>query len=292
LIVTDMATNSSAPTLVPAESAPTLVQRPDVQSSPRNADVGWDSFLPDVYWENNYRTLRNDDQSIIEAVGGFFSRHFRNTPRAHSLRGLDVGSGGNLYPALAMLPWSATITLTDLSTANVAWLQVAAGPGTVDDHGRWVWQPFWAEYARYPTYQQVGEPRAELAIRHEVRQVDVLALEPARWDLGTMFFVAESITTDPDEFAAATLAFGRALVPGAPFATAFMDSAVGYSVADQYFPAVRAVNVDLVRAVIEQFSDDVVVERVDVPAHDPESDGYEGMIVAVGTIRPDAGGLT
>jgi hypothetical protein len=249
-----------------------------------NSGVDWESFDPDAYWESNYRTLRNDDQSIIEVVGEFFSRHFRNAPRPHLLRALDIGSGGNLYPALAMLPWSASITLTDISAANLTWLRAAAaGHGADDPRGRWLWQPFWAEYARYVGYQQLADPRRQLAARHEIRLQDVYTLEPARWDLGTMFFVAESTTSDQGEFTDATAAFLRALVPGAPFAAAFMDSSVGYVVADRSFPAVRSVNVSLVRDVLSRFSEDVTVAKVDIPAHNPLADGYEGMIVATGT---------
>ena len=287
LIMTDITTGVVPATLVPADTHLTVHHDLDVRHSLKNAEVDWDACVPEAYWEINYRTLRNDDQSILQAVGGFFSRHFQNLPRVHLLRALDVGSGANLYPALAMLPWSAMITLTDPSAPNVAWLRTAAaGVSAMDERDRWVWAPFWAECARYPAYQQVRDPRAELANRHEVRQQGVLQLAPEQWDLGTMFFVAESSTSDEGEFRAATAAFLAALVPGAPFAAAFMDSSVGYVVADQSYPAVRTVNVPMVRELLSQFSPDAVVFRVDVPVHDPARDGYEGMIVAVGTTSP------
>jgi hypothetical protein len=291
--MTDITTGGTGATLAPAGTDLTVHHGLDVRRSLRNADVDWDASAPQEYWELNYRIMRNDDQSILQAVGEFFSRHFQNVPRTHSLRALDVGSGANLYPALAMLPWSALITLTDVAAPNVAWLRTAAageGAGAVDDTGRWVWAQFWAEYARYPAYQQVGDPQAELAVRHEVRRQGVLQLAPEQWDLGTMFFVAESSTSDEDEFATATAAFLRALVPGAPFAAAFMDSSAGYVIANRTYPAVRTVKVPLVRELLAQFSVDASVFRVDVPPYDPAGDGYEGMIVAVGTTSPRPGG--
>ena len=282
--MTDFATNMVAPTVVTIEAAPTVHHHSEVELLLHNGDVDWDSFRPAAYWESNYRMLRNDDQSIIEAVGDFFSRHFRNAPPVNLLRALDVGSAGNLYPALGMLPWSGTITLTEVSTVNLDWLrQAAAGIGTDDAQGRWVWRPFWSEYARYPGYQQLPNPRGLLAARSEIRRQDVLQLEPAAWDLGTMFFVAESMTSHQDEFTAAVAAFLRALVPGAPFAAGFMDSSVGYAVDGRPFPAVRSVDVPLVREVLSRFCADLTVGRVDVPPHDPVQDGYEGMIVATGT---------
>ncbi len=283
--MTDFAPNMVAPTVASTEAPPSVHSGPEVELLRHNQDVDWKTFDPAAYWASNYQMLRNDDQSIVELVGEFFSRHFRNAPQLHLLRGLDVGSAGNLYPALAMLPWSETITLTDVTPANIAWLSQAAGPGANDEHGRWVWQPFWSEYARYVGYQQLPDPRAELAARHRVRPVNLFDLGGERWDLGTMFFVAESMTSYQDEFAAAVEAFTRALLPGAPFAMAFMDRSIGYTIAGRPFPAVRAVDAEMVRTVLSDLSADAVVTRLDVVAHDPAKDGYEGMIVATGTTR-------
>jgi hypothetical protein len=271
--MTEFATNTVAPTTVPAEAEPILRHDSEVRVLRQNGDVDWERFDPDAYSEINYRLMRNDDQSVIEIVGDFFSRHFRELPRMHSLRALDVGSAGNLYPALGMLPWSDTITLTDISAAGVGWLIRAAGAGAQAEPGRWAWQPFWAEYARYLGYQQLIDPR------------DLRRLEPANWDLGTMFFVAESITSDVAEFAQAVGAFLHALVPGAPFAVALMDRSVGYVVAGQAFPAVTSVDLAAARAEFARYSDDAVVTTIDVPADDPALDGYACTIVAVGTVR-------
>lgn len=284
-IVTDFVSNVLAPAVESVETGPTVHRGPEVELLRRNRDVDWNTFDPDAYWVANYQTLRNDDQSILELVGEFFSLHFRNSPKPHLLRGLDIGSAGNLYPALAMLPWCESVTLTDVTAANVRWLGSAAGGGPGDLLGRWTWQPFWSEYARYAGYQQTPNPRAELAARHEVRQLDLFDLGADRWDLGTMFFVAESVTSYPEEFAAAVEAFARALLPGAPFAMAFMDRSVGYTVAGQSFPTVRTVDAELVRNALSGFSADAVVTVLDVVANDPVADGYEGMLVATGSIN-------
>jgi hypothetical protein len=52
-----------------------------------------------------------------------------------------------------------------------------------------------------------------------------------------MFFVAESITEDPEEFRAALAGLTGALKPGSPFATAFMAGSNGYPAAGTHFPA-------------------------------------------------------
>jgi len=250
------------------------------ESSRRNRDVDWRTFNSVSYWEDNYRVLRSDDREIVQAVAGFFSDHFGKNPGTELLRGLDAGSGANLYPALGLLPWSGKITLTDLAPGNIAWLnRAAAGIGVENEEGGWVWQPSWAEYARFPGYRQLANPRQLLAVRHEVLRLNVLELPEADWDLGTMFFVAESMTSDQDEFRAASTAFLRALVPGAPFAAAFRGGAFEYQVAGVSFPAVGAVDAELIETVLSRFSADLEVIKIDIPARAD----YDGIVLALGT---------
>ena len=252
-----------------------------------NSEVSWEAFDPEAYWDHNYRSLRKDDLEIVQTVAEFFSRRIAGRPDAGRLRGIDVGAGSNLYPALSMLPWANRILLTDVSSSNCAWLADAVrGPRAGGVRPDWSWTPFWHEFLLSPGYERIRDPRVALADgRVEVRQTGVMDLPEAQWDLGTMFFVAESMTSYENEFDNATAHFMRALTPGAPFAAAFMDSSVGYVVADQSFPAVGSVNRTRAKRELDRFSDDVVVKKVTVPPQDALREGYDGMIVAVGTRR-------
>jgi hypothetical protein len=98
-----------------------------------------------------------------------------------------------------------------------------------------------------------------------------------------MFFVAESMTSFQDEFTQATSCFLSCLRPGAPFAAAFMDSSQGYAVSTERYPAVRAVTAGTVNATLAELGARAEVDKVPVPAGDPLREGYEGMIIAVGT---------
>src|SRR5581483_3698131 len=185
-----------------------------------NADVPWNRFSSHDYGRRNYYELQTEDREILHQVCDFFLHAFAG--RLPARRGIDVGSGTNLYPALLMLPWTEQILLTDFSASNVRWLRHQL----TDDGGAWTWQPFWRELQEAEGYRQIGEPRKRLqeACVSEpgctgVERHSVFDLPEARWDLGTMFFVAESITEDPEEFRAAVARFVGALKPGAPFAT-------------------------------------------------------------------------
>ncbi|GIH07290.1 hypothetical protein Rhe02_53570 [Rhizocola hellebori] len=96
-----------------------------------------------------------------------------------------------------------------------------------------------------------------------------------------MMFVAESITGDMSEFRLAIKNFLGSLKPGAPFAMAFMAGSEGYSVADKWFPSVPVGRRDVAEAIAEA----VDAELVDIPIPDegPLREGYEGMILALGT---------
>lgn len=232
-----------------------------------NSDVDWDAFDPEWYLDHNYRSLRDDDQQIIELVRDFFGAANAGG------RGLDVGSGSNLYPAFAMLPFCDQIDLREYSAANVKWLdrQIASFGENWDD--------FWALFQKHPAYGTVPDPRAALRRVAAAQQASVFDLPRAQWNIGTMFFVACSLSTDLGEFEQAVHCFVRALVPDAPFAAAFMVKSEGYPVGDTWFPAV-AIGSEEVKRCLAPVAYDVRVEPIDTGS--PLRDGYGGMILALG----------
>lgn len=265
-------------------NALTLPSMADIANVVHNADVQWNRFSPEDYWQRNYHELQAEDQEIIRRVSQFFLAAFRDRPRAR--RGIDVGSGTNLYPALLMLPWTDQILLTDFSESNVRWLRSQLA----DDDAAWTWQPFWDELRAAERYNEIADPRKHLQVAclskpgyASIEQRSVFSLPTARWDLGTMFFVAEGITEDRGEFHAALTRFTRALKPGAPFATAFMAGSHGYQVADTDFPALSITPDDVRDRFTELGVDDLSVELL-LTEHRVR-DGYQGMIVATGVVR-------
>jgi len=264
-----------------------LTFQPMVDVAPRvlhNAEVQWNTFSPEDYWERNYLKLQAEDQEIIRRVSQFFVAACSGRPRAR--RGIDVGSGTNLYPALLTLPWTDQLLLTDFSASNVRWLRRELA----DDSFAWRWQPFWDELHGVERYAEIDDPRKHLQVAcHSepgyagIEPLSVFGLPKARWDLGTMFFVAESITEDPEEFGAAIVGFAEALKPGAPFAAAFMAGSEGYEVADTNFPALPITTDDVQRNFIGLGVGDLSVELLQTKHR--VRHGYQAMIVATGFVR-------
>ncbi|SNY49029.1 SCO2525 family SAM-dependent methyltransferase [Paractinoplanes atraurantiacus] len=232
--------------------------------------VDWDHFDSQAYFNHNYGDLRIDDRRIIEIVSDFFQRAF---PANKSGRAIDVGSGANLYPALTMLPYASGVTLFERAFTNREWLEnEIAGP-------RKSWKLFWdAISAGRPAYANISNPWDLLHRRAEVVEGNVFSLAPDQYDMGTMFFVAESITARMDKFEQATRRFIGSLKAGAPFAAAFMRDSSGYIVGDQRFPACSVSEAD-VRRVLAPVARMLEIETVE---SNDLRDGYCGMMVATG----------
>jgi hypothetical protein len=233
-----------------------------------NSQANWDAFDSRLYLEHNYRTLRDDDQQIIDTVRDFFA-----DAGVVNGRGFDVGTGSNLYPAMSMLPFCDQIVLHEYGADNLAWLRQELPSYNA------AWDRFWSEFAANSVYAQVSDPRTALAQHAKVRRASIFNLHPRAWDMGTMFFVACSISTDIHEFNRAVGRFAGALRPGAPFAAAFMIDSEGYYVGNNWFPAVK-VSVDAISESLAGQARDVQLH--DIQTKEPLRDGYGGMCLATG----------
>jgi hypothetical protein len=235
-----------------------------------NADVKWDQFDSDAYFAHNYGTLRWDDSKIIEIIAAYFADSLPEKFIGHAI---DVGSGTNLYPALTMLPYASRVTLYERAYTNRRWLSHSLEAPQPS------WMPFWKKIIEgRHHYDRITRPLELLADRAEVAKGNVFDLKPDRYDLGTMFFVAESITTRDDEFRRATRLFVDSLTSNAPFAAAFMRNSSGYVVGGKAFPACLVSEED-VREALEPVARRVKITTVD--SHDLR-EGYGGMMVATG----------
>lgn len=243
-----------------------------------NAEVAWDAFDPAAYIDHNYRLLRMDDEQILKIVRDHFSDHFKGQPERPA-RGIDVGAGANLYPALSMLPWCGEITLFERSAANADYL--LGQRISYDQH----WDQFWDVLCEDDSYRSVKSPRERFKDIVGVEEGDLFDLGHARhrgrWSMGTMFFVAESMSTSHTEFAAGVERFMGALEPGAPFAAAFMEGSLGYKVGNHFFPACSVTETEVHHSLRPFARGEIAITPIGMPG-EALRPGYEGMIVACG----------
>jgi hypothetical protein len=240
----------------------------DTSRTPRrNADVAWDYFSADFYKERNYAQLRPDDRLILLKLRKFFA-----SSKVRNGRGIDAGTGPNLYPMLALLPFCDEIRLLDISESNVKWLQ-----NQMHEPDR-SWDAFWATLTEHRSYREVGDYRSQLG-RVTVEKGDLLEMPPSSYDIGTMFFVAESFTDHRTEFEQAVRTFVRSLKKGAPFAIAFMRGSKGYPVDNEDYPAVAVYPID-VKQCLKTVARRLSIMEIELVK--PIHAGYDGMMLATG----------
>lgn len=241
----------------------------------KNAEVAWSAFDSIAYVDHNYGDLQAEDAEILTIVRDHFAGHFRNQG-VDPVYGIDVGAAYNLYPALSMLPWCEGITLFERSPSNVAYLE-----SQVDSYAR-NWDQFWDALCANKDYDAFdADPRERFREVVKVQQGDIFDLErfTGQWSVGTMFFVAESMTSSYQEFTLGVERFMRALAPEAPFAAAFMEHSKGYHTGEQFFPACD-VGENEVRESLAPFADEFKVQRLKSEAG--LRDGYSGIILSYG----------
>jgi hypothetical protein len=249
----------------------------DGEPNLRNDAVAWSDFDADEYWQINYASVLPEDAEIIQSASKFLIEACG--PRSSYKRAVDVGAGANLYPALLMLPWIEHIVFTEYASPNIHWLR----ENLADAPGRWPWQPFWDLVASMPCYQDIRQPRRRLAAVHEIRTLSIFDLPARSWDLGSMFFVADGMTTDEGEFKAAVRAFLDALLPGAPFMMAFMEGSTGYDVHGVRFPAVTVTQSSLESLLTELPVAGISILRTDNSIRRVRH-GYDAMLLVTGFV--------
>ena len=254
----------------------------DREPSVRNEAVRWSDFDASEYYEINYSSVLPEDAEIIQSASKFLIEacgpHWRHK------RAVDVGAGTNLYPSLLMLPWAERIVFTEHAPSNLDWLR----QNLANRQDEWSWQPFWDLVAGLPGYRAVADPQRRLATAHEVRMLSIFDLPPRTWDLGSMFFVADGMTTDEDEFESAVRAFLDALLPGSPFLMAFMEGSNGYDVHGTRFPSVRVTphSLDDLLAGLPVTGTSVLRTDNSVRALRP---GYDAMLLVTGFVATELG---
>jgi len=250
----------------------------------RNDAAPWSDWDADGYAKVNYATVLPEDGEIIRFAAGFLVRAFSGRPPARGA--VDVGAGPNLYPALLMMPWTRHIVFTEYAQTNIDWLI----ENLADAPGEWAWQPFWDLIADLPGYVQVTRPRQRLAAGHEIVRRSIFDLPRNTWDLGSMFFVADGISSDEAEFESAVRCFLGALTPGSPFMMAFMEGSAGYDVSGVRFPAVKITRTSLDALLSTLPVTGVSVLRTDNSVR-PVRSGYDAMLLVTGHLADPAANI-
>ncbi|GAA3512110.1 hypothetical protein [Actinocatenispora rupis] len=238
----------------------------------RNADADWDRWPVTTYLAENYRVVHPSDAAVIAA----HSAYYRRIPAGSLDRTVELGAGPNLYPLMLASAASRHIDAVETSAANVAYLRAQVTGGA---------DPSWAAFHDECRRHNPDLPDLPTALsRVRVRHADLTSAVGAGYDLASMHFVAESVTTDPAEFRALCGAFAAAVRPGGHLVAAFMNGMPTYSLGDGSTWPGLPVDADTVAEVFAPLTRECVVTVVPrdetLPAY-----GDDGMIVLHGRTR-------
>ncbi|MBO2465783.1 hypothetical protein [Actinomadura violacea] len=240
-----------------------------------NAQATWSEFNSAAYHGDNYRIIRGDDRTMLLTTVEWFARS-----GAQGCHGFDAGAGANLYPALAMLPFCDKITLLEFSPTNVRYLRRQVR--RLDDS----WEQFWEPVRPFAGGRDFAWARQRLAAITEVTPGSILTGPPVReFTLGTMFWVAESLSNLPEEYEQANHNFLGALTPGAPYCAAYMEKSEGYVVDGIRYPATPVGKEDVTGSLSPR-SSELAVRHFD-PDPAPIRPGEPGYLVATGRVKEE-----
>lgn len=251
----------------------------DAKTSPGgNADYKWSEFDTEAYFTHYYRELHEDD---IHVIRGTVEALKNAAPAGDALETVDVGTGPNLFPLLAAMPRAKRVTSWEYAPTNVEWLRREIA----NDKMRQQLGEFWTVIrdAWGPAYNLPENPYAALRAKVDLQQGSIFDLPKARWDAGTMFFCADSITEKHEEFAHACACFARSVKPGGTLACAFLLRSGGYVVADRDFPVIT-LTTPAIRAVFEPLVTEMRTQEIGVVEEEIRS-GYSGMLFLTGLAK-------
>lgn len=231
--------------------------------------MSWDRFGSDVYYENNYARVRSHNRRILE---------FLCVEAEGALRGrvriVDIGTGANLYPALALAPYIGSIDFVDPSRNNRDWLE-----GQLGGSGSY-WKHFWAECQRInpDRYGAFEDGWQSIRSRASIRDFRLSSIQSDAYDVALMFFVAESVTDDIAEFRENMRRCIECVAPGGWVFAGFMLGSAGYMVDGVRYPAI-SINGSELRECFAESCEEVRIEIIP-RSTDAVRSGYSGMAVA------------
>lgn len=198
-------------------------------NEPNSRSYDWEEFDSDSYVAENYNIISVPDRAILKFLVDCHKRY----PLGGSM--VEIGAGPNLYPLLAASVFRARIFITDISARNLQYLKCQINSEVLS--GPW---PNWVDALQEldEGYGRLEDNPNLLRERCTFEQLSIFDLPEEQFDFSSMHFVAESITSDFEEFVAGCDRAVQCLKPGGAFAASFMLSSQGYFTGNVEFPAV------------------------------------------------------
>ena len=221
--------------------------------------IQWNDFCSEAYFEDNYKKASTIDRKLADMLRAFCIKYgpFKNS--------IDVGTGTNLIPYIVRENFVQTSILFEYSDNNIKWLKNVFENQSLLKH--------WSNYL--PTDVEISPFNAPIIEKGSI-------FEPInrKFDLATMFFCAESITSEINEFISAINNFVNCLNPDGYYFIALMRNSLGYSVNGIHYPAV-SIDEHIVQHTFSKISK-VIYTKVIESDGSLDRDQFDGFVVVAG----------
>jgi hypothetical protein len=230
-----------------------------------SADHSWDAFDHDRYLVANYRQPSEADGWLWQTLNSCWQQIAGRL--GTDIDAIDIGTGPNLYTLLAALPHVRTLTAHEFAEPNRLYL-LAQRDALEEGWQEWIDSAGGGQPRHRP-----NDLQRQLAQKLQIRPGSIHHLRAASADAATMFFCAESITSELASFENGCLRLVRAVRPGGALLCAFMLGSTGYDTAGSRFPSVPIT----AQHVHDVFAPHTVIERLDRVPGSAVRPGYDGM---------------
>lgn len=230
--------------------------------------IDWEQFNPRAYVRDNYAYVHDEDRQIIDLLFPYLAKKLKITNRV-----LDIGTGPNLYPLLAIAPFVASIDCMEYSRRNTNYLKKEL------QHPHDNWKLF-ADYLRRKNncYRQAIPELLTQKIR--IQRGNIFSTNKRGYDCASMFFCAESITDNRKDFTHACTQFVKTVKIGGTLLALFMENSSGYVIDSIRFPAYPVNQNSLIQTFTPLVSE-LKIHRIK-RANCPLRAGYTGMLLLIG----------
>ena len=254
-----------------------------IRVSPALSGDAFEPFNPQAYLQEYYSHLGEENRALLHFLHEAYACIFTETDSA---RILEFGGGPTLYQLISAAKYPVAIDFSDYLDENLReiqkWLQNQPGMFSWDDYLRYV-----LDQEGVSSDVRARDQRAHL-IRTKVRRLlacDAKQADPlganyrARYDIVSVNFVLESITTDMVEWDRLIEHVASLVRPGGYLLMCAITGATSYRVGDRFFPAVP-ITLDRLEGKLQQqhFS---MMYRHAIEAEHQNLQGYDGICMVL-----------
>lgn len=209
----------------------------------------WEKFNPLVYIQNNYSYIHDEDKEIIKILVEFYN----SLP--YLKKSVEIGCGPNIYPLMLALSKINSIEIVEYSARNINYLQNQIK--NLDKN----WFLFWDFITSLDSKRENINLVDSLRNKVKIEQSSIYNLSKNKFDLASMFFCAESITDDKNEFISVCRKFVDCVKTNGYLVAAFMENSKGYSISGIKFPSISISQKDL-KQVFKNNVNDLKIHRI------------------------------